>query len=148
MSIKETYEWAKEKMDQWDGLVKETGAVATEAQKKVAVPPFARFENPSFCGDVIKQGGDLFFHFFPTANSLYNLGSVVDSKPVWTFETGFSTCLADSFLAVFKHEDRLCWDYVNEMHSWVVRCMGYADNPLVDDLIERVLCAIKERYEK
>lgn len=146
MSRKETYEWAKEKMKEWDGLIEKTGAI--DPNQKVVVPPYAKFENPSFCGDVVKSDGDLFFHFFPTANSLFNIEVVVNGTKEWNFESGFPNCLADSFLAVFKHEDRLFWDHVKELRSWVVRCAGHADNPLADDLIERVLCEIKKRYEK
>lgn len=133
MSIQETHEWAKERMAEWDGLAEkmraQDPALELGKQKRVGVPPYAQFDNHLFYGDITIRDGDLFFHFFP--------------KEGHPFGEIFPEALGDAFTAVFKHVDRLFWDFVPELNSWVVRCAGFGDNPLLDQVADRVLVKIK-----
>ena len=145
MSIKETHEWAKEKMTRWGELTAKTETIANRPQEKIDTPPLLQFENPSFFGDVCRRDGDLIFHFFPTTNDRFNVKVDVQGEKVWVFNEGFADHLGDAFIEVFKFPERLFWDYVPELNSWVVRCSGAGNNPLNDALIEQVLVAIKKK---
>lgn len=142
MRIQETHKWAKEKMSQWEELSKEVDKTCNIQSLKEN-----KFRNDSFFGDVTSRDGDLFFHFFPTDNSRFNLRAQSDQK-IWIFNSGFVTSLTEAFLEVFKYEDRIFLDFVLELQSYVVRCAGYGSNPFQDEMIEKVLVGIKERYEK
>jgi len=145
MSIKETHEWAKEKMARWGELAEKTGTIVNRPQEKIDVPPVLQFENPSFYGDVCRRDGDMVFHFFPTTNDRFNVKVDVQGEKVWVFNDRFADLLGDAFIETFKFPERLFWDYVPELNSWVVRCHGYGDNPLNDSLIEQVLVTIKRK---
>lgn len=146
MSIQETYEWAKDKMEKWSDLTKGKDTLQSEVNKKVIVPPILRFENMSFVGDVALRDGDLFFHFYPTDRAP-NVLMPVGKEKMWVFGDKFSAHLADSFKKVFRFEERLFWDFVPELNSWVVRAAGFGDNPLHDIMIEAVLVDIKSKNE-
>lgn len=145
MSIQETHEWAKEKMKRWEGLTKEASSIASRPQERVLTPDALDFENASFRGDVCNIHGDLVFHFFPTPNDRFNLVETLGTERTWVFPPTFADFLGDAFIEVFKRPERLFWDYVPELQSWVVRCSGYGDNPLVIELVERMLVALKKK---
>lgn len=152
MSIQETHEWAKKKMASWQGITDEFKKLSqgfeSENPKKIATPPHAKFENASFIGDVCRRDGDLIFHFFPTTNDRFNVKVDVAGEKVWVFGDAFADNLGDSFNQVFKHAERLFWDFVPELNSWVVRCAGFGDNPLSDVLVEQVLVTLKEKNKE
>lgn len=149
MSIQETHQWAKEKMGKWFGAVKDKTQTELSRVNKVTSPQNLQFSNKSFFGDVTSRDGDLFFHFFPSDDSNFNLCvENPNSGTHWVFSHSFVDALTEAFLSVFKHEDRLFLDFVSELNSYVVRCAGFGDNPLQDDMIERTLLKIKEKYEK
>lgn len=145
MSIQESHEWAKEKMGRWKELTQASQTIEKEPQKKIAAPPVLQFENPSFFGDVCRRDGDMVFHFFPTTNDRFNVKVDVGGEKIWVFGDNFADALGDAFNEVFKFPERLFWDFVPELNSWVVRCAGYGDNPLNDMLIEMVLVGIKKK---
>lgn len=147
MISKETHEWAKQKMGQWKELTQETSRISSSADKKVASTQKGSFKTDSFFGDISSRDGDLFFHFFPTPNSRYNL-CAEHGEVVWIFSSNFVEGLTQAFLSVFKFEERLFLDFVPELQSYVVRCSGFGDNPLQDTMIENVLIKLKEMYEK
>jgi len=111
---------------------------------------FAEFKADSFTGEVGKnEDGDLIFHFWPTANDKYNhLEKINDDLTLWKHNEGFTDHLADSFLEVFKLEDKLCWDYAKEMNSWVVRASGFGENLMADELSSRLFNVLQDRLEK
>ena len=144
MSIQETYQWAKETASQLEKFSKEE----SRANKVAALKKF-QFSNNSFFGDVTIKEGDIFFHFFPSNNSISNL--CLESPSIgkyWVFSHAFMEAVTDAFLLVFKHEDRIFQDFVPELNSYVIRCAGFGDNPLQEEMIERVLVRIKEKYEQ
>lgn len=150
MSIQESHEWAKEKAKNW-GTLFDAAKTIVDRKKEYLTPPsdLLEFENPSFRGDVCSRDGDLLFHFFPTENDRFNVivTTTVDGRQerAWSFTEQFPDILGDAFLEVFKFRERLFWDYVPELHSFVVRCAGQGDNPLRNDMIEQVLVAIKRK---
>lgn len=145
MSIVESHEWAKEKMGRWKELTTASQGIEKEPQKRVGAPPILEFQNPSFIGDVCFREGDIVFHFFPTTNDRFNVKVDVNGEKIWVFGDRFADSLGNAFLEVFKFPERLFWDYVPELNSWVVRCAGYGDNPLNMMLIEKVLVALKKQ---
>lgn len=148
MSIQETHQWAKEKMSQWADLSKEADKLKLDGDrvKKISSLQKCQFKNDSFFGDVTSRDGDLFFHLFPTNDAKFSVWN--EKLRVWTFNTAFVNALTEAFLSVLKHEDRLFLDFVVELQSYVVRCAGFGDNPLQDEIIERILVKIKEKYER
>jgi hypothetical protein len=148
MSIQETHQWAKEKMSQWSELSNEADKLLREGDKVKKIAPLQKyqFKNDSFFGDVTARDGDLFFHLFPTDNAKFSVWD--EEMRVWTFNKGFVDALTQAFLSVLKHEDRLFLDFVVELQSYVVRCAGFGDNPLQDEIIERILVKIKEKHER
>jgi hypothetical protein len=144
MTIEETHEWAKKQLGVWENLDEK---IPQEALHNFGALNFLRFENPAFRGEVALAGSDLLFHFFPTESPPNQVG-VLDGQRFWRFSDKFSDQLAEAFLEVFKFQEKLFWDFVVEMNSWVVRVQGYAQNPFHMELIEGVLCRLKEKTEK
>ena len=156
-SIEETHEWAKGVRAEWDERVKNGDSVAehfnkeieTAGKSEVSPVAFARTERPSFIGEVGTVDGDLFFHFFPSDNDDYSsLEDVGDGEKARVFCDVFADALATSFIEVFKFEDKMCWDFVPEMNSWVVRVTGYAENSHAGDLSIDLFDALQKRLEK
>ena len=120
---------------------------------------FARAERPSFTAEVGKSGRDLIFHFWPVQHDKYSrfMYTGIEHDPykiekdlenyVWVFADGFSDSLAESFLEVFKQEDRLCWDFVPEMNSWIVRAAGYGENLMKNEMANSVLDTLQKKLE-
>lgn len=85
---------------------------------------FLRMDRPKYVGEVGKKGGDYVFHFFPKEG---------ESLP-----PNFEEKMGDAFLEMFKFQDRVQSIYTEELSSWAVRAVGYANNPLADDLAIKV----------
>ncbi len=145
MTVQDTYEWAKKQLGVWENIQEKIPK--TELNEFGALK-FLKFENQSFTGEVAPTEGDLIFHFFPTADAKFNKQIAVEGERIWVFGDRFADELAQAFLDTFKYQDRLFWDFVPEMNSWAVRVQGYAENPFYLELIEGVLCRLKEKIEK
>jgi len=156
MSIEETHDWAKKQREEWDKMATEHPMVTkldTELTEggdhPVQAIYFAKTERPSFSAEVGKNDdGDLIFHFWPTADDRYNVLTPVNGEHLWLFGDGFAEALAQSFLDVFKLEEKLCWDFVPELNSWVVRATGFGDNIMADDLSNKLFDILQARLEK
>lgn len=155
MSIEETYEWAKKQREAWDRAASKDPSLAslsTELSQGGDHPiepvAFVKVEKDTFVGEVGRVEGDLFFHFFPKEHRNNKLVSIKEDESVdvkmWVFGDEFADKLGDAFLEVFKFEDKLCWDFVPEMNSWVVRAFGYADNPNAEELSSRLFDLLQE----
>lgn len=109
-------------------------ATGQEGQNGILFPivAFDRTNRGCYAAEVGKKDGDIIFHFYPT-------------EPGAIFSDHFRDRLGDSFLAVFPHPEQLCWDYVDELNSWVVKAMGYASNPWVDGLINKLFEELDKR---
>jgi hypothetical protein len=156
MSIEDAHEWAKGVRAEWDERVKNGDSVAehfnkeveTVGKSEVAPVAFARTERPSFTGEVGTVDSDLFFHFWPSNDDRYSSVMQIADESVRVFCDVFADALATSFIEVFKFEDKMCWDFVPEMNSWVVRVSGFADNPHSDELAARLFDVLQNRLEK
>lgn len=165
-SIQETYDWAKKQRSEWDGMVAEKHPMVTRLDVEltnggdhpVASISFAKFESDSFSGEVGKNDdGDLIFHFWPSNNDRYNVLELLEVKKnddgskenvyIWRFGETFKDILADAFIKVFRFEEKLCWDFVPEMNSWVVRAQGFGKNLMADELATKLFHDLKERLE-
>lgn len=109
-------------------------AVGNGGQTGVVFPTvtFDRTDRAGYTAEAGKKDGDVLFHFWPSA-------------PNTVFTDVFRERLADAFLAVFPHPDQLCWDYVEELYSWVVKARGYASNPWADALARKVFDELDKR---
>lgn len=158
MSMEETYDWAKKVRKEFEQKAAEDpnlGALNKELTQggdhAVGVINFSTIECPSFRGEVGKVEDDLFFHFFPTADETFSelLGEDRETgEKMWGFKPVFQDALATSFLEVFKHEDKLCWDFVPELQSWVVRCKGFGTNVMKDQLASKLFATLQTRLEQ
>ena len=135
MSIEESYEWAKKQRAAWDNQVgqdKYLNALDREisfgGDHQFETIQFSKVACEHFVGEVGVVEGDLIFHFFPAGDA---------------FGDNFSDGLAQAFLDVFKLEDRLCWDFVPEMNSWVVRASGFGSNPQHQVLAGKLFVALE-----
>lgn len=140
MSIEETYDWAKKQRALWDQQAQQDpdlGALDKEITEvsdyPVAAVEFSKFQGEAFLGEVGVVNGDLIFHFF---------------SPDDEFLECFEDHLADAFIETFKLEDRLCWDFVPELTSWVVRATGYGDNPSREELANRLFVCLQDKLEE
>lgn len=164
-NTEEAYDWAKKQREEWDSMATSHPMVSRldselsgGGDHPVATISFTKFACPSYTAEVGKNDdGDLIFHFWPTANDEYNhLEQQVtpqgrEPEPrdfLWKHNSGFDSHLADSFIEVFKFEDRLCWDYVPELNSWVVRAQGFGGNLMADELSSRLFESLRGRLEK
>ena len=136
MSIEESYKWAKQQRAEWEKQEHEDVDLnaLTEFKsgedKSVRPVEFSRFSSTHFAGEVGVVGEDLIFHFFPGGSE---------------FPENFADDLGDAFLEVFKLEERLCWDFVPELHSWVVRAAGYGQNLSRDELSNRLFTCLQAK---
>lgn len=160
-SVQATHEWAKERRKEWEGMVSEKHPMVVKLDAEltnggdhpVAGVAFAEFKSESFTGEVGKNDdGDLIFHFWPTANDRYHtLRPAKDSEgkdiQLWCFGEPFQGILGDAFVEVFRFEEKLCWDYVPEMNSWVVRAQGFGKNFMADELATKLFVTLKGMLE-
>ena len=144
MSIEESMKWAKERRGDWNDLNETYLNSKIGGKNKFAAVTFAKTERPSFTGEVGKVDDDLIFHFWPSEDEDY---STLEGDE-WKFSSIFPDALATSFIEVFKLEDRLCWDFVEEMNSWVVRASRFGGNPMADELANRLFTALQDRLER
>ena len=94
---------------------------------------FARTEREKYIGEVGRKLGNFIYHFFP-----------LESQP---FPENFEEILGESFLEVFKFEDRVRAVFVPEFHSWAVIAVGFAVNLMSDDLAIQVFSVLDKRLE-
>lgn len=163
-NIEEAHDWAKKQREEWDSMA--TGhpmvsrfdmEISKGGDHPVAAISFAEFKCDSYTAEVGKSdGGDLMFHFWPTSNDKYNhleqqvtpQGRAPEPRDfLWKHNSGFDSHLADAFIEVFKLEDKLCWDYVPELNSWVVRAQGFGSNLMVDELTARLFESLRAKLE-
>lgn len=154
MSIEETYDWAKKVSEDFQVMAEraeDVGALNKElvggGDHQVATVSFAQFSAPCFQAEVGKVDDDLFFHFFPAENEYHSVIAGEGENTYWSFKEGFEDKMGDAFLAVFKHEDKLCWDFVPELHSWVVRCTGFGANVMANQLAEKLFSKLQRILE-
>lgn len=164
-SIEDTHEWAKKQRAEWDDMVARKHPMVTKLDTEltsggdhpVTKIEFAKFSSDSFQGEVGKNDdGDLIFHFWPTNNEKYNWVEPVEkinsegAKEIvymWRFGESFKSTLADAFIKVFRFEEKLYWDFVPEMNSWVVRAQGFGRNFMANELATRLYNDLKKRLE-
>lgn len=156
MTIEETYDWAKKQRAEWDDLVERGQPEVVSLDKElskggdhaVASITFSKVTNLSYTGEVGRVDGDLIFHFWPTADDKYNVLTDLGDQKIWVFGDPFSDALAQAFIDEFKYPDKLCWDFVPELNSWVVRASGFGDNPHAEELATNMFNNLQERLEQ
>ena len=164
MSLEETHDWAKQVSKDFKAMAQraeDVNALNKELEgggdHQLATVQFVKVSALAFEGEVGKVDDDLFFHFFPAESEEYSdiseetvMGD--DGRPVvrqfWVFKEGFEESLGDAFLEVFKLEDKLCWDFVSELNSWVVRCTGFGANIMANQLAEKLFNNLQKRLEQ
>jgi hypothetical protein len=144
MSTEENMEWARKRMEEWGDMAEACAKMPKDRHGFSAVG-FTKIERPSFTGEVGRVDNDLLFHFWPAEDPKYSRGP--NDGGLWEFSEIFPDALATSFLEVFRLEDRLCWDFVPEMNSWVVRANGFGRNPLAEELAQSLFAVLQKRLE-
>lgn len=99
--------------------------IKSSAGEPFEVVKFARISKANFTVDLGKKGKYYIYHFYPSARFMTG--------------TEFEDALSDVFLELFKREDQVEVDWVEEMKSWYVRVSGWTDHVWGDDLAERVI---------
>lgn len=164
--MKETHDWAKQVSKEFEIMSNTKGADDVKALNNelshggdhaLRQANFVRVERPSFTGEVGRVEGDLMFHFFPADNDTHSVlihtgSEILDGEEKkyyrWDFKETFPDALAVAFLEVFKLEEKLCWDFVLEMNSWVVRCTGFGSNIMANQLAEKLFDNLQTRLEQ
>lgn len=138
MSLDEMYEWAQQQRATFEqfATTQEGGSalareLAAGGDHPIEPVRFRTVTTSMFRGEVAMIGPDLVFHFWPNEGA--------------SFPPPFADQLAESFLAVFKFNDRLFWDYVPELTSWVVRAAGWSESPAREELSNRLFAHLLER---
>ena len=108
-----------------------TGEVvkSSSAEPFVAVE-FVRIPKAHFIANVGKKGNAYIYHFYPSARLLSG--------------TTFEDTLADVFLELFKREDQIESEWVDEMKAWAVRVRGWTDHVWGDELALRAVDMLEE----
>jgi len=126
--------WMERMMGGRDSKPAEIGdVVQTSSGEPFDAVEFARSERPKYVGEVGKKLGDYVFHLFPL--------------PSEGFPKDFEAKMTEAFLDVFQFEDRVQASYTPELNSWAVRAIGFANNPMSDDLALRVFPALDQKLE-
>jgi hypothetical protein len=133
--IADSYQaWMERMMGGRDSKPAEVGdVVQTPAGAPFDAVEFAKTERSRYVGEVGKKLGDFVFHFFPLAGQ--------------QFPQNFEERMSEAFLEVFKFEDRVQSTFTPELNSWAVKAIGFATNPMADDLALRVFPALDKRLE-
>jgi hypothetical protein len=133
--IADSYQaWMERMMGGRDSRPSEAGdIVQTSPGEPFDAIEFAKVERPKYLGEVGKKLGDYVFHFFPL--------------PEKEFPKDFESKMSEAFLDVFKFEDRVQSTFTQELNSWAVRAVGFALNPMADELALRVFPALDQKLE-
>ena len=107
--------------------------VKTPDAEPFATIEFVRVPCRRYIGEVGKKNGDYIFHFFP--------------KEGEEFKSIFEDFMADAFLEVFQFEDRIESAWSEELHSWAVKAIGFANNPGADAMAFKVFSVLDRRLD-
>ena len=107
--------------------------VQTSSGEPFGVIEFAKSERPKYLGEVGKRLDDYVFHFFPLSGS--------------EFPKDFEAKMSEAFLDVFQFEERVQAVFSTELNSWAVRAVGFAINPLSDNLALRIFPTLDQKLE-
>ncbi len=109
----------------------------------VSVPVFTpRLKRYRYSVEIGIKDGDLIFHFYP--------GDGPEKEPFPVSErskTQFEEVLGDSFIKIFKFQEKLSAAYTDELHSWAVKVDGYGKHHAATDLSAQVLDDIDSRLK-
>jgi hypothetical protein len=108
---------------------------------------FIKLSKKWFIAEVGKKGKAYIYHLYPRTQLCPNIGAASISHPlIAECCTTFYDAISRSFLDVFKREDQIEAEWVEEMRAWAVRVSGWTDSVWGDDLavlaidkLERVL---------
>lgn len=101
--------------------------VKSSSGEPFGVVEFVRVTKKDFVAEVGKRGDKYIYHFYPI-----NDGHV------------FYHSLAKAFLEIFKREDQIEADWVEEMKSWAVRVSGWTNHVWGDELALRAIEKVQE----
>lgn len=103
---------------------------------------FVRVDKIGFIAEVGKKGDTYIYHFFPAIP--YQPNPRVDGAEMAVNGIIFSEALSGAFIEVFKREDQIEMDWVEEMKAWAVRVRGWTDHVWGDDLAIRAVHRVDE----
>jgi hypothetical protein len=106
--------------------------VESSAAEPFGVIEFAKTERAKYNAEVGKKAGDYVYHFFPKDG---------------TFPPNFEALMGDAFLAVWMFPERIQASFTPELNSWAVRAVGFATNPLSDDLAISLFAVLDLKLE-
>ncbi len=106
--------------------------VKSSSGKQVGAIEFVMLPKTYFMSEVGKKGNAYIYHFYPSPGIEDHLGKK------------FYDCLSEAFLDVFKREDQIEADWVEEMQAWAVRVTGWTDNVWGDELAVRAIDKLDE----
>ena len=109
-------------------------AVGVPQDEPFAAMEFLRLPRKKYIGEVGKKNGDYVYHFFPVAEGA-------------KYPMGFEAKMGDAFLEVFKLDDRVEAVFTEELDSWAVKAVGFANNPLADELALKLFSVLDEKLE-
>lgn len=103
--------------------------VKSSAGEPFGAVEFVQIYKPNFMAEVGKKGDKYIYHFYPSKKILDH-GAIAKD---------FYEPMATTFLDVFKREDQIEADWVDEMKAWVVRVSGWTNHVWGDELALRVI---------
>lgn len=119
--------------------------VKSSSGEPFGVVEFVRIPKKYFVAEVGKKGNKYIYHFFPAPSFQTNVSSsMVSEVMVDGTSTMFSKALSKAFLEIFKREDQIEAEWVEEMKSWAVRVSGWTDHVWGDELALRVVEKVQE----
>lgn len=96
-----------------------------------------------FLAEVGKRGDKYIYHFYPIPKYHPTFRDGMRSETVVDGPL-FYDSLSKAFLEIFKREDQIEADWVEEMKAWVVRVSGWANHVWGDELALRAIEKVHE----
>ncbi len=124
--------------DMSDPHVREIYTLPQPGQKAIDFVEFTKVVRSQYLAEVGKKGNDIIFHFFTSGETFPRSEAT---------QTAFEDVMGDAFIEVFRLPDRLQAAFTEELRSWAVRVIGFADNPAANMLAGNLFDALDRRLK-
>lgn len=109
--------------------------VKSSAGEPFGAVEFVQIQKKWFTAEVGKKGKFYIYHLYPRQQLCPDVSRWAVSHPLIAgCSTTFYDAMSRSFLEVFKNEDQIEAEWVEEMKAWAIRVSGWTDNVWGDDL--------------
>lgn len=117
--------------------------VKSSSGEPFGVIEFVGVPKQYFVAEVGKKGDKYIYHFYPLPKHRPDIrDGMMSQEPI--NGTTFYDAITHAFLDVFKREDQIEAEWVEEMKAWAVRVSGWTDHVWGDELATRAIERVEE----